>query len=64
MMASAPVRRLRKWTPFVHTGEYYGAVVQTVAGVASAAGVMDRNLVGGAAIHGMERPETQEENAR
>ena len=28
------------WSRFVHTGEYYGIVGQTVAGVASAAGVM------------------------
>jgi uncharacterized iron-regulated membrane protein len=32
-------RRLRMWTRFVHTGEYYGVVGQTVAGVASIAGV-------------------------
>lgn len=28
------------WSRFVHTGEYYGVFGQTVAGVASAAGVM------------------------
>jgi len=33
-------RRLRMWTRFVHTGEYYGLVGQTVAGLASLAGVM------------------------
>jgi len=33
-------RRLRSWTRFVHTGEYYGVVGQTVAGLASFAGVM------------------------
>ena len=29
-------RRLRLWLRFAHTGEYYGAVGQTVAGIASA----------------------------
>jgi len=33
-------RRLRSWSRFVHTGEYYGVVGQTVAGLASFAGVM------------------------
>ena len=33
-------RRARSWLRFVHTGEYYGAVGQTIAGIASAAGVM------------------------
>jgi uncharacterized iron-regulated membrane protein len=33
-------RRLRSWTRFVHTGEYYGLVGQTVAGLASLAAVM------------------------
>jgi uncharacterized iron-regulated membrane protein len=32
-------RRLRSWLRFVHTGEYYGLVGQTVAGVASAGAV-------------------------
>jgi uncharacterized iron-regulated membrane protein len=31
-------RRLRTWLRFVHTGEYYGLVGQTVAGIASAGG--------------------------
>lgn len=35
-----PGRRLRMWSRFVHTGEYYGVVGQTVAGLGSAAGVM------------------------
>ena len=29
-------RRLRSWTRFTHTGEYYGIAGQTIAGVASA----------------------------
>jgi len=33
-------RQLRMWTRFVHTGEYYGLVGQTIAGLASFAGVM------------------------
>jgi uncharacterized iron-regulated membrane protein len=33
-------RQLRMWTRFVHTGEYYGVIGQTIAGVASAAGIM------------------------
>ena len=33
-------RRLRTWSRFVHTGEYYGVVGQTIAGIASLAGVM------------------------
>jgi uncharacterized iron-regulated membrane protein len=33
-------RRLRMWARFVHTGEYYGIVGQTIAGLASLAGVM------------------------
>jgi uncharacterized iron-regulated membrane protein len=33
-------RRLRSWSRFVHTGEAYGIAGQTVAGVASAGGVM------------------------
>lgn len=33
-------RRLRIWSRFAHTGEYYGVIGQTVAGAASAAGVM------------------------
>jgi len=37
---ASPGRRLRMWSRFVHTGEYYGIVGQTLAGVASAAGVM------------------------
>jgi uncharacterized iron-regulated membrane protein len=33
-------RRLRMWTRFIHTGEAFGLVGQTLAGLASAAGVM------------------------
>jgi uncharacterized iron-regulated membrane protein len=33
-------RRLRMWTRFVHTGEYYGVIGQTLAGLGSLAGVM------------------------
>jgi uncharacterized iron-regulated membrane protein len=33
-------RRTRSWMRFVHTGEYYGFLGQTIAGVASFAGVM------------------------
>ena len=33
-------RRLRTWTRFAHTGEYYGVIGQTIAGIASAAGVL------------------------
>jgi uncharacterized iron-regulated membrane protein len=33
-------RRLRTWLRFVHTGEYYGVIGQTIAGVACAAAVM------------------------
>jgi uncharacterized iron-regulated membrane protein len=33
-------RRTRSWLRFVHTGEYYGFAGQTIAGVASFAGVM------------------------
>jgi len=33
-------RRLRSWLRFVHTGEYYGVAGQSVAGVASLAGVI------------------------
>jgi uncharacterized iron-regulated membrane protein len=32
-------RRLRTWLRFVHTGEYYGVVGQTLAGIASAGAV-------------------------
>ncbi len=32
--------RARLWMRFVHTGEYYGVLGQTIAGVASAAGVV------------------------
>lgn len=39
--ADAPAgRRLRMWSRFVHTGEYYGVAGQTIAGLASFAGVM------------------------
>ena len=33
-------RRIRSWSRFVHTGEAYGTVGQTIAGAASFAGVM------------------------
>jgi uncharacterized iron-regulated membrane protein len=33
-------RRFRTWLRFVHTGEYYGIVGQTIAGIASAAGAV------------------------
>ena len=33
-------RRLRTWSRFAHTGEYYGLIGQTVAGAASLAGVL------------------------
>ncbi len=33
-------RRIRTWMRFVHTGEYYGLTGQTIAGIASAAGVL------------------------
>lgn len=33
-------RRVRTWMRFVHTGEYYGLFGQTIAGIASAAGVL------------------------
>lgn len=33
-------RRLRSWFRFAHTGEYYGLVGQTIAGVVSAGGVV------------------------
>jgi uncharacterized iron-regulated membrane protein len=33
-------RRLRSWTRFTHTGEYYGLAGQTLAGLASAGGVV------------------------
>ena len=36
----SPGRRLRSWLRFVHTGEIYGLVGQTVAGLASAGGVV------------------------
>jgi uncharacterized iron-regulated membrane protein len=32
--------RARSWLRFVHTGEFYGVAGQTIAGIASAAGVM------------------------
>ena len=38
--SASPGRRLRSWSRFVHTGEYYGMVGQTIAGIASLAGVM------------------------
>jgi len=33
-------RQLRMWTRFAHTGEYYGVFGQTIAGIASFAGVI------------------------
>jgi hypothetical protein len=33
-------RRVRSWLRFVHTGEYYGMLGQTVAGLASAGGAL------------------------
>lgn len=33
-------RRLRSWMRFTHTGEFYGVVGQTIAGLASAGGVV------------------------
>jgi len=33
-------RRLRTWSRFAHTGEYYGVVGQSIAGLASLAAVM------------------------
>ena len=33
-------RRLRSWLRFAHTGEYYGLVGQTIAGIVSAGGVV------------------------
>ena len=35
-----PGLRARLWMRFVHTGEYYGFLGQTVAGIASVAGVI------------------------
>jgi uncharacterized iron-regulated membrane protein len=33
-------RRLRSWLRFVHTGEYYGLIGQTIAGLVSGGGVV------------------------
>jgi uncharacterized iron-regulated membrane protein len=33
-------RRLRSWTRFTHTGEYYGVIGQTLAGLVSAGAVI------------------------
>lgn len=33
-------RRVRSWLRFVHTGEYYGWIGQTIAGIASAGGAL------------------------
>jgi uncharacterized iron-regulated membrane protein len=38
--AQSAGRRLRSWTRFTHTGEYYGLAGQTVAGVVSAGAVV------------------------
>ena len=35
-----PGLRARLWMRFVHTGEYYGLSGQTIAGIASAAGII------------------------
>lgn len=35
-----PGRRFRSWLRFVHTGEYYGLIGQTIAGIASAGGAV------------------------
>jgi uncharacterized iron-regulated membrane protein len=37
--SQSPGRRLRSWTRFTHTGEYYGFAGQTIAGLASLGGV-------------------------
>lgn len=36
----SPGRRIRSWMRFAHTGEYYGVIGQSVAGLASAAGIL------------------------
>lgn len=36
----SPGRRLRSWMRFAHTGEYYGVIGQSIAGLASAAGIL------------------------
>jgi uncharacterized iron-regulated membrane protein len=36
----SPGRRVRSWFRFAHTGEYYGLTGQTIAGIASAGGVI------------------------
>jgi uncharacterized iron-regulated membrane protein len=38
--SQSPGRRLRSWTRFTHTGEYYGLVGQTIAGLVSAGAVI------------------------
>jgi uncharacterized iron-regulated membrane protein len=38
--AQEPGRRARSWMRFVHTGEYYGMIGQTVAGIVSAGGAL------------------------
>lgn len=38
--STSPGRQLRSWTRFAHTGEYYGIVGQTIAGVACFAALM------------------------
>jgi uncharacterized iron-regulated membrane protein len=38
--AQSAGRRLRSWTRFTHTGEYYGLAGQTVAGIVSAGAVV------------------------
>lgn len=36
----SPGRRLRSWLRFAHTGEVYGLIGQTIAGIVSAGGVV------------------------
>jgi uncharacterized iron-regulated membrane protein len=38
--AQSPGRRLRSWSRFTHTGEYYGLIGQTIAGLASGGAVV------------------------
>ena len=38
--SQTPGRRLRSWSRFTHTGEYYGLVGQTIAGIVSAGGAV------------------------
>jgi uncharacterized iron-regulated membrane protein len=38
--SQTPGRRLRSWSRFTHTGEYYGIVGQTIAGLVSGGAVV------------------------